>query len=197
MPRSARRSSIGKARIRLRGNSLGEFTNFPLITHGFIRATWDDQPAKIQHSIVRALRRLNGLKEKYPISLSGRPGTHEGKVDFEIGLAEGVYFTYLDDETAKKICGLIEPRRLCPVLDFLVIVTYHYSRQGKNVRINFDYHQLRFIFNSKGFEMRLFHSKGIRRMPLEELLNRILDRVKDEMKQESLKPLRIEEVRVL
>ncbi|MFH0896545.1 MAG: hypothetical protein V1850_00650 [Candidatus Bathyarchaeota archaeon] len=197
MRRGAKQISREKARTGLRRASSGEFTNFSSITHGWVRATFDDHPAKIQRSIIHALRKLNGLSEEYPISISGRAGTLEGTVSFEVGVAEGVYFTYLDDEAVKKLCESIGPRRAYPILDFLIIITYHCSREGKTVRINFDYHQLRFLFNNNSFEMRLFHSKGIRRMPLDEFVDQVLKTIKNEMKQESLEPLTIEEREVL
>jgi len=187
----------GKVRTGLRRVPLGEFTNFASITHGRVRAIFEDHPDKVQRSVIRALRKLNGLNEEYPISISGRAGTLEGKVGFEVGVAEGVYFNYLDDEAAKKLCESIGPRRIYSNLDFLVIITYHCGREGKSVRLNFDYHQLRFLFDKKGFEMRLFHSKGIRRMPLDEFINQVLSGVRGEMNQESLEPLTIKEFAVL
>ncbi len=197
MSRNIKRSCRGKARIGLRRVPLGEFTNFASIIHGRVRAGFEDHPDKVQRSIIHALRKLNGLNVKYPISISGRVGTVEGKAGFEVGVAEGVYFNYLDDEAAKKLCEATGPRKIFSSLDFLVIITYHCGREGKSVRLNFDYHQLRFLFEKKGFEMRLFHSKGIRRMPLDEFLNQVLDTVRSEMVKESLESLTIKDFEVL
>ncbi len=196
MRRGARLSRRTKKKL-WSASSSGEFTNFPSINHGYARATFDDHPAKLQRSIIRALRKLNGLNKEYPISISGRAGTYKGRVVFEVGVAEGIYFNYLDDEVVKELFKFIRSRRLYPILDFLIIVTYHYSRVGKNVRLNFDYHQLRFLFNNHGFEMRLFNSKGIRRMPLDEFVNIVLNNIKDEVKQESIKSMNVEELEVL
>jgi len=196
--RIVRRSGGRKAKRRLQRTSpLGEFTNFPMVIHGVAKATCDEHSARVQLSVIRALSKLNRLEKAYPVSVSGRAGTYEGRASFEIGVGEGIYFNYLDDDMTKKLCESVTPRRMYTVLDFLVIVTYHYNRQGRNVHLNFDHHQLRFIFHDEGFEIRLFHSKGIRRMPLDELLNRILESIIIEMKRQSLKPLMIEELHVL
>ena len=177
--------------------SLGKFTNFPTIIHGIAKVTYNDHPAKVQRTIVQAFHKLNGSNKKCPISVSGRAGTYKGRVGFEVGVAEGIFFNYLNDEMTKKLSKSITSRKLYPILDFLIIVTYHYNSKGKNIHLNFDYHQLRFIFNIDELEMRLFHSKGIRRMPLDEFLDRILDCINGEMKQQSLTSLAFKELNVL
>lgn len=196
MHRHTKRNSR-RAKIRPPKVLLGKFTNFPTATHGTARVTYNDHPAEIQRSVVQALSKLNGLRETIPISLPSMAGTCKGRVGFEVGIAEGTYFNYLDDHMTNKLCAPTTLRELYSVLDFLIIVTYHYSLHGKNVPLNFDYHQLRFIFRDNEFEMRLFHCKGTRRMPLDEFINRILDSISLEMKQQSLKPLTIEEMNVL
>lgn len=182
---------------RERRASLGEFANFPTIVHGNVIATHGDHPSRVQLAVIQALRKLNGLDKAYPISVSGRVGTFEGKVGFEIGVAEGAYFNYLDDEMANRIQEHLTQGKLYPILDFLIVVTYRYSREGKDVHLNFDHHQLRFIFHNNQLEIRLFHSKGIRRMPLDELLSQILGAINREMKRQAAKPLTIEKMRVL
>ena len=151
----------------------------------------------VQLAVIQALCELNGSNRAYPISVSGRVGTFSGRVGFEIGVAEETYFNYLDDNTAKKLQERLTQGKLYSILDFLIVVTYDYRREGKEVRLNFDHHQLRFLFHDNGLEMRLFHSKGIRRMPLDELFGRILDAINREMRRKSAKPLIIEKMRTL
>ncbi len=188
------RKTIGGGRFRV---SLGEFMNFPTITHGSVLAICEGHSNTVQLAVIGALCGLNGIRRTYPLSVSGRVGTFEGKVGFEIGVAEGMYFNYLDDETAKRLQEPLSRGKLYPSLDFLVVVTYDYRRGGKTVHLNFDHHQLRFLFRDDVLEMRLFHSKGIRRMPLDELLGKIIDAINIEMKRKSVKPLTIEKMRTL
>lgn len=196
MHRSPRRKRETAKRMKF-GASIGEFANFSSIIHGSVVATCDSNPRTVQLAVIQALCGLNGSSRAYPISVSGRVGTFDGRVGFEIGVAEGIYFDYLDDETTKRLQEYLTQGKLYPVLDFLIVVTYSYRRGRKEVHLNFDHHQLRFIFYDKGLEMRLFHSKGIRRMPIDELFGRILDAINREMRRDSAEPLIIEKMRTL
>jgi hypothetical protein len=177
--------------------TLGEFINFPPLVHGSVRATYSCQPDIIQQCVIRAFHKLNGLQKTYAISVSGQVGMYEGEVRLEIGVADGIYFDYLQAEVVEKLSESVELGTLYPILDFLIIVTYYYNRQDRTIHVNFDYHQLRFVFNNEWIEMRLFHSKGIRRMPIDELIKIVLDAINLEMKERSLTPLTIREFKVI
>ena len=188
MHRTVRQNRKQNTHKKSERSSLGKFTNFSPIIHGKVRVTCESNPVKIQRAIIIALHKLNGWREPYPISLSKRAETCEGEVGFEVGVAEGIDFLFLSDEIVEKLSESMTPRNQYAILDFLVIVTYHYSSQGKNTRINFDHHQLRFLFSNDGFEMYLFQSKGNRRMPLDEFITRVINRITEEMRQQSLHP---------
>ena len=186
-----------KRRSERNDSFLGRFINFPPITHGFINVTCHNSSDQLQLSVIRALYKLNGSSKTRSISISGKVGSYEGEIGFETGVAEGAYFNYLDKAMVNRLNDCIMQNEQYEVLDFLVIVTYHYNRDGRKIPLNFDYHQLRFLFRNSGFEMRLFHSKGIRRIPFEELVNLILDIINGEMGRQSQKPLIVEESHVL
>lgn len=196
MKRRTRRKK-NKVEINLENFSLGRFTNFPIAIHGRVKVLCDDRLLKVQQSVIHAFRKLNGYRKAYSIDVSGRAGTYKGEARFEVGVADGVYFNYLNDEIIERLNAALIQGKLYPVLDFFVVVTYHYNLRGKITRLNFDYHQIRLVFYNNDFEIRLFHSKGIRRMPLDELMNQILDILNSEMSQQSLKPLVIEEIDIL
>ena len=172
-------------------HSLGTFTNFPSIVHGIGEAFHNDQIYKIQHTTITALKELNNHKEPYPLSISSKNGIYMGTLGYEIGVADDFFFNYLDDETVQRLCKLLNPRRNYRLLDFLIIVTYHYTQQEKIIALNFDYFHLRFIFNKKKIEGRIFHNKGTRRMPVNEMLNRIFDQIRKNMRQSSLGSLTV------
>jgi hypothetical protein len=176
---------------------IGMFTNFPTIVHGIAEAVHNDPPFKVQRAAIQALRDLNGHKEEYPISVSGHNGTYRGTLGFEVGVAEGIFFNCLDDENVQRLCRPLSPRSSYRLLDFLLIVTYHYSHRGRMTALNFDHHHLRFVFNYGRFEVRLFHSKGTRRMPFDELLNRVFDKIREKMWQSSLGGLTVKYMRML
>ena len=190
-------SGRGKASRSGLETSLGVFSNFPTITHGIAKVTFSENVEKVQKSIIQALHKLNGLTRKYPISLTSRTGTRNGRVGFEVGVAEGIYFNYLNDEVTRRLFETLSSMKFFPLLDFLIIITYHYNSKGKKIHLNFDYHQLRFLFDSHELEIRLFHCKGIRRMPLDELFSSLMGSIAKEMKQRSMKPLNLRELHVL
>ncbi|MFH0749139.1 MAG: hypothetical protein V1915_04400 [Candidatus Bathyarchaeota archaeon] len=177
--------------------SLGKFINFPITTHGFAKMTYSENLFQVQPLIVQALQELNSVKRTYPIFLPKEAKKYKGKIGFEVGIAEGIYFNYLNSEMTEKLSKSITPRKVYHNLDFIIIVTYHYNRRGKNVPLNFDYHQLRLIFNNGKIEMRLFHSKGTRRMAFDELFNTILRQINKKMNKKSMNSLILEELKVL
>ena len=184
-------------RKRQAKQSLGVFTNFPTIVHGIGEAVHNDPLYKLQQATITALKELNNYREPYPLSISGKSGTYIGILGFEIGVAEDVFFNYLDNETVERLCKLLNPRRNYRLLDFLIIVTYHYVQQKKRIALNFDHFHLRLIFNKRRMECRLFHNKGTRRIPIDEMLYRIFDQIRKSMKRSSLGSLTIKKMKTL
>jgi hypothetical protein len=180
-----------------RKKSLGEYVNFPVIIHGIVNGLFTISLDVVQLSIIRALHNLNGFVTSRLISVSGKKGMCEGIVGFEIGVADGANFHNLDKTLADKLSIFAIQEKLSSRLDFLVTVTYHYYRRAERIPLHFDYHQLRFSFDVNVFELRLFHSKGTRRMPLDELLHCILSAVNEELEKQSMKPLIVQTIRVL
>lgn len=178
-----RQKEIRRRNKELQEISFGEFANFPVNVHKITKVICDHPKPKIQMALIRALHKLNGTQQLYPISVSGRSGIYNGTLGFEIGVANGINFHYVNDDMAKKLCEFVGNGGLYSVLDFIIIVTYHYNRRGKRIHLNFDHHHLRFVFYEEGFEMRLFHIKGIRRMPLDEFIKRIVSVIKSQIKQ--------------
>lgn len=177
--------------------NLGEYLYFPVIIHGIVNGLFTVSLDVVQLSVIRALHNLNGFVTSRLIGVSGKKGMCEGIVGFEIGVADGTIFHNLDKTLAEKLSIFAIQDRLPSKLDFLVTITYHYYRRAERIPLHFDYHQLRFIFDANVFELRLFHSKGTRRIPLDELLHCILSAVNEELEKQSMKPLIVQTIRVL
>jgi hypothetical protein len=175
--------------------SLGIFTNFPTIVHGTGEAFHKDPLHKVQRATILALKELNNYRERYPLSVSGQSGTYIGTLGFEIGIADDLFFNYLDDETVQKLCKPLHPRRKYHLLDFLIIVTYHYTQQKKRIALNFDHFHLRLLFDKRRVEGRLFHNKGTRRISLDEVLNRVFNQISKNMMQSSLGTLTVKRIK--
>ena len=178
-------------------SSLGRFVNFPSIIHGTVKIRHKTSNTRLQRIIVEVLRDLNGYTVPQVLSIASLSGTHKGEVTFEVGVADGLDFQYLDVETFSELVRPLKSRKAFKVLDVLIIVLYHYTKNGKKIPLNFDHHLLRFTFKKGEFNAYLFHMKGIRRMPLDDLLRQIIDRIKGKMAKNRLKTFHIEYFRTL
>ncbi len=179
-------------------SSLGKFVNFPsIIIHGTVKIRHKTSNTRLQRIIAEVLRDLNGYTVPQVLSIASLSGTHKGEVAFEVGVADGLDFKYMDVETFSELVRPLKSRKTFKVLDVLIIVLYHYTKNGKKIPLNFDHHLLRFTFKKGEFNAYLFHMKGIRRMPLDDLLHQIIDRIKGKMTKNQLKTFHIESFRTL
>ncbi len=176
---------------------LGRYANFPTIIHGRALLSHQISLPRLQQLLIASLQSMNGRKESCEISVSDHPGVYAGERSFEIGVAEDVYFNFLDNVEAKRLNEHISSGENLSPLDFLVIVSYHYVREGKKIALKFDRHILRFIFYDNKLELDLFHEKGIRRTPLDDLLKYIIDNISQEIKKSHLALPKIEQLRTL
>jgi hypothetical protein len=177
--------------------NLGVYENFPVINHGIVNGLFTAPLNIVQVSVIRALHYLDSYVTSRTVNVSGKKGIYEGIVGFEVGVAHRSVFHPLDKTLAEKISFFAIQGTLSSNLDFLFVVTYHYYRGAERHHLHFDYHQLRFSFNGNEFELRVFHSKGTRRMPLDELLHNILDAVNEELAKQSMKRLIVHSTRIL
>ncbi len=174
---------------------LGHYENFPEVIHGIAYFTSQSSTRKVQHAILRTLRKLDeqvfSLKDMVTFSSS------ECEVSFEFGIANGFEFNYLDEEEFNRLRKSMVKKAL-PALDFFCVVRYHIKKDGKRVPLKFDYYMLRFIFYDKnGLELRMSHQRGVQRVSVEELITFIANRINEELSQNRLKPLELENLRAL
>ena len=178
-------------------SSLGRFTNFPSIIHGTVKISHKTSNTRLQRIIIESLRDLNGHTIPQVLSVASDSGTRKGEVAFEVGVADGLNFHYIDEETYTEIIKPLKARKSFPVLDVIIIVLYHHTKNGKTIPLNFDHHLLRFTFSPGKFTTGLFHMKGIRRIPLDDLLHQVINRVKRKMVENRLKTFKLEYLRTL
>jgi len=176
---------------------LGRYDNFPTIIHGTASLSHQIPLPKLQQLLIASLHEINGRKEPYEISVADHPGTYQGELSFEVGVAEGVYFNYLDSNELKRLYEALSSREFFKVLDFLIIAGYHYSREGKKIALKFDHHILRFLFYENTIELNLFHERGIRRIPLDDLLNYVIKNLTKKIGKNDLSQLKMEHFRTL
>ena len=180
---------------RLKTTSFGRFTNFPSIIHGTAKISHKTSKPRLQLVIVEALRDINGCKTSQILSVASRSGRYPGEITFEVGVADDLYFYYLDNETYTKLVMPLKSKKFFQVLDVLIVVLYHYFKNGKRIPLNFDHNIIRFTFKKGELDLYVFHVRGIRRMPLDDLLNLMIGRIKGKMTKNRLKTFKIEYLR--
>ncbi|MCJ7770042.1 hypothetical protein MUP37_00525 [Candidatus Bathyarchaeota archaeon] len=189
--RARKKSNKGITQIPAESLS-GEFINFPASVHGRSLVSYRSPMVRMQLAVVETMLNLDGRRETLQLSPSDLPREVEGTLSFEVGLANGVFFDRLDRQTANHILEHISSGRDRRILDFLIVVGYWYSRGVKTQALRSDHHQLRFLFSPGSFEALLYHSRGIRRLPLDDLFTTIFDELKRTLAREQLGKIRIE-----
>ena len=175
-------------RLGLQQN-LGVFEGFP---EDMVQACAEFShllPARrLQFFIVEALKDLNGYVEVVDPDIIAT--TTPITCRFEVGIAEGKIFNFLSEDELKRFKKLMK-NRICKILDFLVCIFYRYKREdGKEVSLWSDFHHVRFnLEGSKTLEVKVHHFKGTRKLPLNVLIRKIVDRINEKILVEGLKPL--------
>lgn len=174
---------------------LGRYENFPEVVHGDARFTCKSSTTKVQQTILSALHHLN--QEVCSLSTVMPYLLRECEVSFEIGVAEDFNFTFLDNKELDRLQRSIVERNL-PILDFFCVVRYHVATDGrKRVPLKFDYHLLRFLFQEHSLEILICHERGTQRVPIEDLIRFITNRINEGLSQNRLERLTLRYLRTL
>jgi len=179
---------------------LGVSEGFPLPFHGIATLSHDVPNSTLRTLVVKGLYELNGREEAYQASVAGRAGTFEGKRSFHIGVGYASVFDYLDKELYQQLIGsqqIDSESASQGVLDFLLVVSYYYSRGGKSIPLRFDHYRIRFLFVRDRVRLKLAHVKGIRRTPIDEVLKLLIDWINKAFREAGFEGVRVEEFRTV
>lgn len=152
---------------------LGLYENFPISVQKIMRFAVTVSGKTIQKALVQCLEKLNS--ENLRLQDVTSPSTSDCTVAFEFGIADGDTFNYLDSEEAWKVLGEIRKASL-RIMDLFCAVRYYRESGGKRFPLKFDYYMLRLIFNTGSVEVLIFHERGPRHLPPEDLINLIIER---------------------
>ena len=192
MPSTVRRHNVRRGNER---NELGIFTNFSPIVHGIAKTSFTCHTHEAQQVLLDTFEELNGHQEARTLSIGEGEGEVDGRMRFEVGLAEGNCFVYFDKETSANLASFLELQKRSRPLDFLLIATYYYMKKEKEMPLKFDYHNLRFMFGQNELSLVLHHVKGTRRLPLDELLTMFFDRFERKVKERHLGSFVVRQIR--
>jgi hypothetical protein len=175
---------------------LGKYDRFPTtILHCSALLTHKNPIIKLQLLLIRSLRALNDKITKYSISFADYLRKFEGEISFEVGVAEGIYFNYLDDEEVMRLSELLSKHGVFSSLDIILIIRYHYIQGKKRIPLRADRYLLRFILHTSRIELYLFHEGGIMRITPEEVLAFVVDHVNHFIELEGLEKLHLEYIK--
>lgn len=144
---------------------LGVYSDFPTFSHLTVRLLLNRPELEMAALITRALRKLNNFEDSVDTSVAGHSGSITVKRYFEVGIAEGPYFNYLDEHEVNRVSELIvKPSSV----DFIVYINYRYLKEGRLTNLLPDRHIIRFSLSSS--ELKLFQISGLRRTDPEVLV---------------------------
>ena len=174
---------------------LGRYDGFPEATHGHARFICQGSVKDVQHAMLSSFHRLN-----HKVCCLDAIAPHvslDCEVGFDFGVAEDMVFNYLDKQELDRLKKGINKEEL-PIIDFFCAFHYHaVNKSGKRVPLKSDHHLIRFIFHRDRVNLWIHHERGSQRVPLEEAITFVVNRINEELSRNRVKPLKLQYVRTL
>jgi hypothetical protein len=164
---------------------LGFYPNFPQNIHRAETFSTSIANKKLQQTLVETLFKLN--REKLSLEEVAAPSIPGCKVAFEVGVADGNDFNFLDAEERERLIGAIN-RKPFQVMDFLCVIRYQNRQEERKTRMMFDFYMLRMMFGDSLTEIQVFHEKGARHASPDDLVRLVVNRVNAAFSKRVLKP---------
>ena len=153
--------------------NLGIYSDFPKKTHyvGYLKTNvsiWS-----FKKGIIESLISLNKLQDNTNTFKAGQKGLIKANRSFEVGIADGLNFNFLDIDECKRVrkwVSNLNRKQIYSPLDFILFIHYRQKskKTGRNTSLRFDQYFLRFNFNKP---IVLFHRKsGLMRSSPEDIL---------------------------
>jgi len=153
---------------------LGFYNNFPTNVHKTVRFVTSISEKTLEKGLTETFYKLNN--GTFSLEEVAIPSIPECTVIFELGVAEGDDFNYLDEEEKNRLLKVIEKKPFS-TMDFLCVIRYYKLRNGIRRPLKFDYYMLRFSFNKKTTQIRVFHEKGLMYVSHKDLPYFIADKI--------------------
>jgi hypothetical protein len=164
---------------------LGFYPNFPQNIHRAERFSTSIANKKLQQTLVETLFKLN--REKLSLEEVAAPSIPGCKVVFEVGVADGNDFNFLDAEERERLIGAMN-RKPFQVMDFLCVIRYQNRQEERKTRMMFDFYMLRMMFGDSLMEIQVFHEKGARHASPDDMVRLVVNRVNAAFSKRVLKP---------
>jgi hypothetical protein len=146
--------------------TLGIFDNFPPNIQ-YVQSFTSNIPSRqLQQSLIQVFFEVNN--KKFSFEEVGHPTIPGCQIIFEFGLADADCFNYIDDEELKKAMDLLA-NQILENMDFFCVVRYYKGEGLERRPLKFDYYLIRTVYNRSVFEIQVYHKKGLRYFPPEDL----------------------------
>jgi hypothetical protein len=164
--------------------TLGVFDNFPPNIQ-FVQSFTSTVPSRqLQEKLIQTLYEIN--KKEFSFEEVGHPTIPGCRIIFEFGLADADCFNYVDEEEVKKAMDLLANQSL-ENMDFFCAIRYYKGEGEKKRALKFDYYLIRTVYNRSIFEIQVYHKKGLRYVPPEDLALFIFNKLNGDSNRKVLK----------
>ena len=155
---------------------LGLYNNFPLNIHRIDTFSTHFSSKKLQQRMMKVFCEIN--RGNFSFKEVACPTVPDCTIIFEVGLAEAESFNYIDEEEAKKVLSALRKAPL-QTIDFFCAVRYYKGHGEKKKPLKFDYYMMRALFGKNAVEIRVFHERGPRYIPPEDLVTFLVTKVNE------------------
>jgi len=169
----------------------GIYENFPDLYHGTAFFFSKTSPQNLQRILICLFYRINRGEEILDVPMLAGQGI---RLMPEIGIADELVFNFIDEDEKTRFLESLK-KKAFKTLDFIWIARYYITENGKSKPLKFDYYMLRFIFRSEALELRVYHERGTRRLPIEDLMRLIGEKLNQKLREKGMQPLIIKSLR--
>ncbi len=164
--------------------TLGVYNNFPPNIQ-FVQTFNATVPSRqLQQMLIQVLYEVN--RKEFSFEEAAHPTIPGCKIIFEFGLADADCFNYIDEEEVKKATEALANQTL-ENMDFFCVIRYYKGEGEKKRALKFDYYFIRTAYNRGVFEIQVYHKKGLRYVPPEDLALFIFKKLNGASKRKVLK----------
>ena len=145
---------------------LGSYDNFPVNIHRTEKFTSALSNRVLQQKLIQVFREINS--KTFSFDEIVHPTLPDSTIIFEMGLAEGNSFNYIDKKETKKVCSALRKDAL-RMIDLFCAIRYYKGNLEKKTPLRFDYYMIRMAFSGNTVEIQVFHERGPRYLSPEDI----------------------------
>jgi len=153
---------------------LGFYDNFPVNIHRTEKFTSALSNRALQQKLVQVFREINS--KTFSFDEIVHPTLPDSTIIFEMGLAEGNSFNYIDRKETKKVCSALRKDAL-RMIDLFCAIRYYKSIAEKKRPLRFDYYMIRMAFSGNTVEIQVFHERGPRYLSPEDITSFLVNEI--------------------